>query len=117
MGDQRSRALPMFHAFAGCDTVSSFAGISLGKKKAFQVWTAAPEITPVFARYMTSPNKFDETKLAVFEKFVVLLCDWTCSEASVDAARMFLFTRKGRQIEAIPPTRAALFQHTKRAIH
>ena len=80
----------MLHAFTGCDTVSSFAGI--GKKTAFQVWTAAPEITPVSARYMTSPNKFDETKLAVFEKFVVLLCDWTCSEASVDAARMFLFT-------------------------
>ena len=52
MGDERSRALRMFHAFTGCDTVSSFAGISLGKKKAFQVWTAAPEITPVFARYM-----------------------------------------------------------------
>jgi len=44
MGDERSRALPMFHAFTGCDTVSSFAGI--GKKTAFQVWTAAPEITP-----------------------------------------------------------------------
>ena len=56
---------------------------------------------------MTSPNKFDETKLAAFEKFVVLLYDRTYSEASVDAARMFLFTRKGRQIEAIPPTRAA----------
>ena len=66
---------------------------------------------------MTSPNEFDETKLAAFEKFVILLYDRTCSEASVDAARMFLFTRKGRQIEAIPPTRAALFQHTKRAIH
>ena len=58
---------------------------------------------------MTSPNEFDETNLAAFEKFVVLLYDRTCSEASVDAARMFLFTRKGRQIEAIPPTRAALF--------
>jgi len=43
MGDERSRALPMFHAFTGCDTVSSFVGI--GKKTAFQVWTAAPEIT------------------------------------------------------------------------
>ena len=66
---------------------------------------------------MTSPIEFHETKLAAFEKFVVLLYDRTCSEASVDAARIFLFTRKGRQIEAIPPTRAALFQHTKRAIH
>ena len=58
-----------------------------------KVWTAAPEITPVFARYVTSPNEFDETKLVAFEKFVVLLYDRTYSEASVDAARMFLFTR------------------------
>jgi len=105
----------MFHAFTASDTVSSFAGI--GKKTEFYVWTAAPEITPVFARYMTSPNEFDETKLAAFEKIVVLLYDRTCSEASVDAAITFLFTRNGRQIEAIPPTRAALFQRTTRAIH
>lgn len=115
MGNERSRALPMFHAFTGCDTVSSFAG--KGKKTAFQVWTAAPEITTVFADCMTFPNQFDETKLATFEKFVILLYDRTCSETSIDAARMYLFTRKGRQIEAIPPTRAALYQHTKRAIH
>ena len=115
MGDERSKALQMFHAFTGFDTVSSFPG--KGKKTAFQVWTAAPEMTPVSAHYMTSPNEFDETKLAAFEKFVIPLYDRTCTEASVDAVRMFLFTRKGRQIEAIPPTRSALFQHTKQAIH
>lgn len=26
LGDEKARALPMFHAFTGCDTVSSFAG-------------------------------------------------------------------------------------------
>ena len=48
-----------------------------------------PEITPVFAHYMTSPSEFDETKLATYEKFVILLYDRTCTEVSVDAARMF----------------------------
>ena len=84
---------------------------------AYQAWTTAPEINPFFAHYTTSPNEFDEMKLAPFEKFVVLLYVQICSEASVDPARKFLFAWRGRQIEAIPPTRAALFQHTKRAIH
>ena len=32
LGPQKSRALPMFHALTGCDTVSSFVGY--GKKTA-----------------------------------------------------------------------------------
>jgi len=115
MGEERSRALPMFHAFTGCDTTSSFAG--RGKKTAFQLWKALPEITPVFAHYMASPNEFDETKMAPFEKFVILLYDKTSSEVSVDLARKYMFTAKGRPIDAIPPTEAALFEHTKRAVH
>ena len=62
-------------------------------------------------------SDFDETKLMPFERFVILLYDRTSSATSVDAARMDLFTRKGRQIDALPPTRAALVQHTRRAIH
>ena len=92
----------MFHAFTGCDTVSSF--VNKDKKTAFKVWRALPEITPVFAHYMSFPNEFDESKLAEFEKFVILLYDRTCSETSVNAARLYLFTQKGRQIEDIPPT-------------
>ena len=36
LGSEKSKALPMFHAFTGCDTVSSFAG--KGKKTAFDTW-------------------------------------------------------------------------------
>ena len=114
MGNPQSRALPLVHAFTGCDTVSSL-GIK-GKKMAFQVWNSTPQLTPVFAHYMSSPEEFDETKMAAFEKLVILCYDRTCSEISVDAARMYMFTTKARTIDAIPPTRAALFQHTKRAI-
>jgi uncharacterized ParB-like nuclease family protein len=32
----RSKALPFFHAFTGCDTVSAFVG--KGKKTAWQAW-------------------------------------------------------------------------------
>ena len=37
LGQVRSLALPGFHAFAGCDTTSSFFG--KGKKSAFSIWS------------------------------------------------------------------------------
>jgi len=43
LGPQRSRALPLFHAFTGCDTVSSFSNI--GKKTAWMTWEAHQAVT------------------------------------------------------------------------
>ena len=43
LGPGRSRALPMFHALTGCDTVSSFVGH--GKKTAWNTWNVLPELT------------------------------------------------------------------------
>ena len=39
-------ALPMFHEFTGCDTVSSFSG--KGKKTAWETWNVFPVITNAF---------------------------------------------------------------------
>lgn len=36
LGQQKSPALPMFHAFSGCDTTSAFNG--KGKKSVWQAW-------------------------------------------------------------------------------
>ncbi len=38
LGPNKSQALPMFHAYTGCDTVSSFA--TRGKKTAWDTWKA-----------------------------------------------------------------------------
>ena len=43
--------------------------------------------------------------------------DRTNSSETLDEARLHLFAQKEKQIEAIPPTEAALLQHTKRAIY
>ena len=43
--------------------------------------------------------------------------DRTSSCNSVDDARCELLTQKGRSIEFIPPTAAALLQHAKRAVY
>ena len=46
LGVAKSRALPVFHAITGCDTVSAFKG--KGKKSAWQVRQAYEEITDTF---------------------------------------------------------------------
>jgi len=46
---------------------------------------------------------------------VVLMYDRTSERQGVDAARRYLFSKKSREIENIPPTAAALLEHTKRA--
>ena len=53
---------------------------------------------------------------SVFEplKFYCIMYDRTGSIEGVDEARLQLCTQKDRQIEAIPPTKAALLQHMKR---
>ena len=48
---------------------------------------------------------------------MVLMYDRLSTAVSVDEARLDMFARKQRPNEAIPPTRAALLQHTKRATY
>ena len=43
LGPQKSLALPVFHAFIGCDAVSFFANKS--KKRAWDTWSVLPEVT------------------------------------------------------------------------
>lgn len=110
----KCRALPMFHAITGCDTVSFFSG--KGKKSAWDVWNVFPEITNVFASLTVTPGGFSND-IASIERFVVLLYSRTSSQASVNKARQELFSRNARTLENIPPTQAALLQHTKHAVY
>jgi len=54
LGPDRSTALPFFHAFTGCDTVSCFRGH--GKKSAWETWKTFPEITETFIKLATQPE-------------------------------------------------------------
>ena len=51
------------------------------------------------------------------EHFVVLLYDRASTEVKVNEARKHLFSQKGRPMDGLPPTRAALVEHTKRAAY
>ena len=65
-------ALPMFHAFTGCDTVSSFSGRE--KKTAWETWNVFPEATDKFIALMEQPQHSDfDAAMITLERFVVLL--------------------------------------------
>ena len=115
LGPDKSKALPVFHAITGCDTVSSFAG--RGKITAWAVWDIFPEVTNAFLTLASAPSEISEDTLATLERYIVLLYDRTCTCSEVNLARKKLFAKKARSIEAIPPTQAALEQHVKRATY
>ena len=109
-------ALPMFHAFTGCDTVSSFGG--RGKRTAWDTWKAYKDVTPAFCALAARPTpQTIEEWLGPLEQFVVLLYDRTSSQEHVNEARKQLFTQKGQGIDGLPPTQAALIRHIKRVTY
>ena len=103
----------MFHSFTGCDTVSSFHG--KGKMSAWETWSRFPVLTPVFAALSSPVPEVASDMMAVIEWFVVLLYDRMSGYVLVNQARKEMFTKKGRNIELIPPSQSALMEHTKRA--
>ena len=50
--------------------------------------------------------------MPILDRYTVLMYDPTSTCTTVNAARKDLFTRKARDIEALPPTSDALLQHT-----
>ena len=102
----------MFHVYIGCDKVSSFPTKS--RKTAWDTWRSYDEVTTIFLALSAGPDQVADEDVAVFERFAILLYDRTSDLVSIDQARKHLFTKKGRAMDAIPPTRAA---HIKRAVY
>jgi len=115
LGRQQACALPVFHAFTGCDTVSAFVG--RGKKTCWEMWKKFPEVTQTFSELFNMPSAICDSSLAVLQRFVILLYDVNCRCVSVNAARKKLFASKGKSVENIPPTLDALVQHMRRAVY
>ena len=113
LGPQKARALPIFHAVTGCDTVSAFVG--RGKKSAWTTWNDLPELTDALVTLADGPTSIPEASFRIIERFVILLYDKKCSATDINKARRKLFAKKN-SVERIPPTQAALQQHIKRAV-
>jgi hypothetical protein len=112
LGPERSKALPAFHAFTGCDTVSCFAG--RGKKTAMEAWKACPEVTSAFLSLSCPLAQITDRNMELLQRFVILMYDRTSNKTKVNDARKALFSKKGKSLDLIPPTLAALYEHTKR---
>ena len=110
----RCYALSMFHALTGRDMVSSYGG--RGKKTCWNTWNAVEQVTQAFGALTTLPNAIDDW-FQTLERFVVLLYDRTSSLDHVNEARKVILAQKGRQLDQIPPTKAALLQHVRREVY
>ena len=107
LGPHKSLALPLFHAFTGCDTVSQFH--HKGKKTALKTWNTHEKFRDVFLRLADAPQELiTKEDTSSMEEFTVLLYDSTTTMKSVDELRLVLFTQKGRQMLDLPPTRRVI---------
>ena len=115
IGLEKARGIPYFHAFTGCDIVSAFHGKA--KKSAWQTWNVFDDVSETFTNLSQHPTLVRDLDLQRLERFVVLMYDRSSAATSVDEARLDLFARKQRPYNSIPPTRAALREHAKRAAY
>ena len=90
LGPEKSKSLPVFHAFTGCNKVSASTGH--GKKMAWAVWNAFPEIT--IHSCVWHLHLHQECFLSAIERFVVLLYDCTSTCSDINLARERKIPRK-----------------------
>ena len=63
-----------------------------------------------------APEQIDEVAEASLSYFTIRLYERTATSRSINEVRKNLFIHKGCQISGLPPTKAALQQHMKRAV-
>ena len=74
------------------------------------------ELTKTLLNLSSAPSDIPEEVLHAMERFVILLYGRTSTCTDTDKARKKLFARKNNA-ELIPPTKAALEEHVKRAAY
>ena len=102
VGPNMCQALPFFHAFIGCDTVSCLGG--RGKKTAWETWKSDDVVTAAFCALSATPNPTPTDEcIGALQRFVVLLYDRTSSQEHVNDARKQLISQNCR----CPPTNSS----------
>lgn len=109
LGNTMSRSLPVFHAFSGCDTTSSF--FRKGKKLAWQAWKSYPNVTNAFLSIAENPYQEvgeNTHQFKEIERLTVVMYDRTSTIDCVNEARKNLFSKKSKSLENIPPTKVII---------
>ena len=79
-------------------------------------WEAHQAVTSTLVELSRTPDTVSDDAVKELERFTILLYDRTSTSTCINETRQLLFTRKGRQMQGLPPTKAALEQHIKRAV-
>ncbi len=117
LGEPKSRALPVFHAYTGCDITSSFYG--KGKKSAWRAWQVYDDVTKTFVYLAKHPFQLLDIDCEHFkelERLTVILYDKSSPFSSINETRKALFCHN-RAMDKLPPTQDALLQHVRRTVH
>ena len=99
------KALPLFHAFTGCDTIQA----SVEKARilhGIDGWHFLPLHT--FVSLANQPGTISELEFEELQQLTVIMYQRTCELSTCDEAKRFSFTSR-RGVENIPPTSDALF--------
>ncbi len=104
----------MFHALTECDTVSFFA--NHGKKTAWGIRRMFPDLSDALLRLSSAPIEISDQDFHTIDRFVILLYDRTSTCSDIDKGTQNIVTKKNN-VELIPPTKAALEEHVKRAVY
>ena len=85
-GPNKCQALPFFHAFTGCDTVSCCGGRC--KKTAWETWKSDDGVTAALCALSATPNPTTNRRMywSLLDRFVVRLYDRTNSQEHVNGA-------------------------------
>ena len=77
---------------------------------------ALRQLTDTMLTLSCAPSGIPEDIVHIIEMFVILLYDRTSTCTDIDKARQKIFAKKS-DVKQIPPTKAALEQHVKRATY
>ena len=95
LGEEKSRGLPFFHAYTGCDTTSQFLG--KGKKSCWEGWKSYSTVTEAFLSATANPfQKLTESSIIfeTLERFTCILYDKGTTITKVNDIRQDLFSKR-----------------------
>ena len=112
-GEQRCRGLLFFHAFTGCDYISSFYGI--GKKKWFDTLKEDMTVDTVFYDLSNSPSEVTEYQLKIISQFTLKAYKSPTIDCMTTARLDAVTHQQSETFRSLPPSLGALREHVKRA--
>ena len=114
LGQDVCRALPGFHAFTGCDTVSAFSG--RGKLGALKLLINSDKFKEGFIK-LGSEWEITSELLKLLEEFTCKIYVNQTDICNVNRVRYELFRMRGGNIESgqLPPCQDSLYLHAARA--